>query len=281
MNEWQTVRQIQYLLENRKWGGASGADLVFARKAVYITQAPEVQVIKDSSMPMATIMVGNATTDAEHSELDSVVRGSVDVAIFQTQLGDNIGEQALVGANRLGGATSSKGRGLLEIQAEVYSAVSDLQTNGGIRVRFNSASKPIPEKTDDDFYTVWRIVRYEATMTEASFYHPVTNFTATDATGGDATLSMKLPPDRYDKLSIIIRRASGSTAPTTVTGGTGVTHSITWDADTSLTTVSTTDDPGAGTWSYSVFATYNESEPASGTDVEASAIATREGVVVT
>lgn len=66
------------------------------------------------------------------------------------------------------------------------------------------------------------------------------------------TLSWTNPSGRFDLHRIIMRRAAGSTAPATVTDGTGVTLGsdlATSVADTGL---------AAGTYSYSAFAGYDE-----------------------
>lgn len=67
-------------------------------------------------------------------------------------------------------------------------------------------------------------------------------------------------PDFYAFRRYIVRRASGSTAPTGPTDGTEVTLID----ETDRTTYGVDDAPGSGTWSYSVFVAYDEY--GSGTD---------------
>lgn len=85
-----------------------------------------------------------------------------------------------------------------------------------------------------------------------------------------ASIYWTIPPDRYDFRRYKVLRVAGSTATTdpndpaatevTVTGG------------TTRTTASVNDDPGSGTWSYSLFVAYDEY--GSGTDERFSAAMT-------
>ncbi len=102
---------------------------------------------------------------------------------------------------------------------------------------------------------VFRDYVFDGLVGNDRFYHPPTRLTAVDATGGDASLTWKLPPDRFDFFTVEIVRKAGASAPTSPTDGASVNKSPT---DTSLT-----DSPGAGEFSYSAFAWYDEDkEPA-------------------
>lgn len=83
---------------------------------------------------------------------------------------------------------------------------------------------------------------------------PTPTPTATVAPTAGVKLTWTPAPDRYDFRRYVCRRASGSTAPTSATGGTGVTITN----ETVRTTSYLTDNPGNGTWSYSLFVAYDE-----------------------
>jgi len=61
-------------------------------------------------------------------------------------------------------------------------------------------------------------------------------------------------PDFYSFRRYVVRRASGSTAPTGITDGTGVALID----ETDVETYGVDDAPGSGTWAYAVFVTYDE-----------------------
>ena len=148
---------------------------------------------------------------------------------------------------------------MLEIEERLLKEVGRVTGVDGVRVvnSFRSSADVEPEK---DVAVVYRDYMFDALVGNDRFYHSPTRLTAVDATGGGASLTWKLPPDRFDSVTVEIVRKAGSTAPTSPTDGTSVNKSPT---DTSVT-----DSPGAGTFSYSAFAWYDEdSEPAVGENI--------------
>ncbi len=112
-----------------------------------------------------------------------------------------------------------------------------------------------------------------ANGTTAARFHPCPRFKATGGVGSVA-LSWTLPPARFDRLKIVLVRKSGSSAPSSVTDGTVVT--LSGDLATSKT-----DTLAAGTYSYSIFAAYDETHATPTTAEQYSAAASVTGVVVT
>jgi hypothetical protein len=76
--------------------------------------------------------------------------------------------------------------------------------------------------------------------------------------GGQVRLTWALPPNRYDLRQVVLRRKAGATAPVDQNDGTGI-------ALPSLLPTTFTDTPGAGTWTYALFAGYNETAGYDGT----------------
>jgi hypothetical protein len=68
--------------------------------------------------------------------------------------------------------------------------------------------------------------------------------------GGSTVLTWNLPPARYDRNALILRRAAGTTPPASTTAGTGIA------VGALVTTLLNT--PGVGTFSYSLFMGYDE-----------------------
>ena len=110
---------------------------------------------------------------------------------------------------------------------------------------------------------------YPATPTPTPTATPATP-TPTPTPAAGATFSWTVPPDRYDFRRYKVLRVSGST-PTTDPEDAAATE-VTVTGGSTRTTSSVTDDPGAGTWSYSIFVVYDEF--GSGTDERFSAAAT-------
>ena len=92
-----------------------------------------------------------------------------------------------------------------------------------------------------------RKFEFEAIVTASPTYPPAAFFHGV-AGSGSATLRWAEPPDRSDYTGLVLRRASGSTPPASATDGTGIAISP------HVETVN--NSPGAGTWSYALFAEY-------------------------
>jgi len=115
---------------------------------------------------------------------------------------------------------------------------------------------------------------YTSLVVDARDYPPPSRFAAVDAAGGgDTDLTWTLAPGRWDRNAIILRRAAGSTAPTSETSGTGVT--------VAAEATSVTDSPGAGTFSYALFQEYDESLAQDGSLLKYSSAAVTATVSVT
>lgn len=248
MNTQQVCRQIQYLLLNQDWTG--GSNDVFGSGCVVITAGLPERFSHHLRYPAAIITPGAAQPDQYGEEPDIIVQ-PITIRAITLAPGDESGQKSLIGGN-IPDRTASEGRGLLEVEEELMRAISTLNHDAGIRVAHMGTGAVQPALDDQSRYISWRDYDFRAYCTSRRFYHPPTGFTATDATGGDASLSWQLPPDRFDRYQIVVRRASGSVAPALPTEGTGVT--LASDLATSVT-----DSPGAGTYSYAVFCGYDES----------------------
>jgi hypothetical protein len=256
MNEWQALRQIEYLIRLHKWTG--GSTVVFAPGSVLTTVAPEESSIRTMISPLVLLKPVAGQSDPEkHSQMDLLNQG-LEVLLVTLTPGDAIGHKALMGGNRPGaaigtayGQQSSKNRGLLEVQTELKAAIEGLNNVSGLRIVLNSQSNVGASVDEKRLYVAWRTFRYDLWCADDLFYHPCRNLAATAPGAGQVSLSWKLPPTRYDSFRAVLRRAAGATAPVSITDGTGV--ALSGNLATSVT-----DTPGAGTWSYALFFTYDE-----------------------
>lgn len=251
MNTWQFFKQLQYLLRQSQW---SGGNSVFSSEGVIISGDMPSEFMQLVRLPCALIRVQDSTSDQEHDEEPDIIMQTFDVTVGVAIPNDPFGEAAFMGAAREN-ANESQGRGILELEEQLWSNIKGLGEKNGVRIysRGKGAAQGTPDGEDN--YIAWRTYRFEAQLGTDRFYHPPTNFVAVDATGGNANLSWALPGTRWDYRRQILRRAAGSTAPSTHTGGTGITLGGSPDG---VSATSVTDSPGAGTFSYSLFAVYDE-----------------------
>jgi len=266
MNTWQCLNQLSWLLRTRTWTDAPN-ELVFAR--VLSTAGVSSDYAKSElRFPYATVKPLGYSADEYKRSLKNQ---RIEVGIAAAHSGDRVGEFALMGGQwpattPTGG---SKGRGLLEIEEELENVVNYLAQHNGIRVHVSSASSSDAAVFQGYGYVIGRTYELEAILTTERTYTSCPRApTATALGAGQVSLSWTLPAYRFDfhaqntnlptdvdgyaaRGGVIVRRAAGSTAPSTATSGTGVTLSSSFAS-------SVTDSPGAGQFSYSVFISYGE-----------------------
>jgi len=168
MNTWQNLRQIQYLLRARKWTGTS--TVVFASQSVIVTAAPHEEVAEKVPMPMAMIRPGSCTVDRWTPDL---LDQEVVITLAVSHAGDAYGEFPVLGGQRVS-QTQSKGRGLLEIEEEMFNAVELLNTDDGVVIQFRGASATQPKFVSGQ-YLLLRDYLFRLDVTADRFYHPVIN----------------------------------------------------------------------------------------------------------
>lgn len=255
MNQLQIARQIQYLLQTRYWAGNSSNSRVFGK--VVISAMPLRDILMAiPRTPLAVVRMGAEVNDPDFPEI--VLDAGISVEVAVGVLNDSYGEAALVGGPRTD-LTKSQGRGLGEVMVEALAAINrnDPETGISLFSRVGSAGQAISLK-DTFFHS--KSIEASAKGGIVKFYHP-----ARDISNSAGTLSWTNPPDRFDfhaaiaglgiaqRGNLILRYASGSTPPATVTDGSGATLS----GDFATSYVHGTDGQGSGTFSYSLFGAYD------------------------
>lgn len=247
MNAQQILRQIQFLLRQQTW---TTSVPVWHTDSVRVTIEPEREVFVRLTPPMAFVRPGPFTADREEptfGEMEFVVR------LATLNKNDMIGESVLIGSNRTG-QLAAPGKGLLEIEEKMFDALALLSSVNGIETVFLAASAAAAEVVEQG-YAAARDYQFRAWATADRYYHPGKKFSATAAGSGNVSLAWSLPGTRFDYRRMILRRAAGSTPPATATSGTGITLGGSPDG---VAATSKTDNPGAGTFSYSLFVAYDE-----------------------
>lgn len=285
MTTWQAARQIAFKLLSRSWPDAP-AGPVFAQ--VFVSQGlPEDSGSLRFPFALVRVLDGTADPDDQTYQLQRF-----EVVSVVSSTGDQVGEQAMVGGHRQSQGRS-QGRGLLEVEEQVMQAVQYLNQTNAFRIQLVSAGTAEAALVPDVGYVVSRALTFQARLTTSRVY-PTPNagkslvaavntgvVTLTWTWHERADLHKAYTPPQIGtargKLTLV--RKAGSSAPTSVTDGTLVALS-----SNAATTVA--DSPGAGTWSYALFAQYDEfgdatgSPALGGTSVRVSTPATALGIVV-
>lgn len=268
MNTWQCCRQLQDLLLKATWPDGL-AEPVFG--AVRITSAPVELALGQYVPPVTLIRVASATPDVQEPGLSLQL---LDVALVVQVTGDALGQAALVGGPRQAGQGGSGGRGLLEVEEELKRAVAKLTGANGVRVRSRASSRALAAQDETHGYVVFRTYTFEALLADDRDYPRPENLVAAPQGGGNVDLTWTLQPDRFDRFEVILRRAAGGVPPATPTAGVGVPLS-------GPLATSVTDSPTPGTFSYALFAGYDESSSVPAVSDRFSPSVARAGVVVT
>ena len=155
MNPLEILIAIRAALVAAVW---TAGEVVFA--SVHATAGvPSPAAFANLRLPCALIQIGGATPDDEEPGL---VRQTYDVTICQAVAGDSLSENVVVGANKSGGLTSSRGRGIAEIEERMKQAIQELGPASGVRLIFKSSSDAGPVETGEAKYAAYRVYSFEA-----------------------------------------------------------------------------------------------------------------------
>lgn len=246
MNTYQVSRQVKYILGLRRWEDNPANEKVFG--AAVVSVAPQAEAMNKFRYPLAMVVPGSATVDAEEMDL---LDQAITVRVICMVEADGYGESPLIGAHRRTSG-SSDGRGILEIEEELFSSIARSSGADGIEIRLWSSSEVQAELIEDLGYVVARDYLFGCLTTTTKTYPAPYKLAATDQGAGSVDLTWLLPAARYDRYRVILRYASGATAPTSITGGTGVT--LSGDDATSVTQTGLS----TGTYAWAIFETYDE-----------------------
>ncbi len=176
MNTWQVARQIQYLVRAAVWTGSSTK--VFHTESVKVTAAIPQANFERVILPALFISPGGNTSDPSSQEDPNLLEQELAMKLAVGHAGDAFGEFAMVGGQRTG-QTDSRGRGLLEVEEEVFNAIEFLNTDDGVVIQHRMSSAPRPEMVGEQ-YVLMRDYLFKLDTTADRFYHPVINLTSTD-----------------------------------------------------------------------------------------------------
>lgn len=240
MNQTQLAQQIRYLLGKRAWGGSGS--LLFNDRQVVVSEMPLADLATTmAGKPFAVVRMGGESFDPQWPEIAGAMDVTVEVC---TQVpADHSGQASVIGGPRPS-FTASGGAGVSELMDEVKAEVKRLETIGGISVLSQISGATKTQRVDRGYW-VSKSLTITAKGHAEPFYHP-----ARDIGESGGTISWTNPPDRFDLVSMVLRYASGSTAPSSPTAGTGA--SLSSDLATSY-------DASAlsGTYSFALFGGYH------------------------
>ncbi len=271
MNYWQILRQLQYLLRLQAWTGSS--TLVFNSDSILIVAGEnDLEAIESRLiLPACLIIPGDGTTDPEGGDQPDLISRQVSFVIVTRNENDERGTGAIIGAARES-VTDSRGRGVLEIEREVFNAVEKLAAESGIIITVRMTGAPATRKDPEDNSYAFQDFTGEVFCSADPYFPPARRLAATIRTG-EVSLTWTNPATRYDTYRPRLIRKAGSVAPTSTSDGTELVlvGMATSKVDSLL---------ASGTYSYSLFMSYDDFSATPATDRQTSEAVSVTGVVV-
>lgn len=241
---------MQHLLQAAVWPGSSTP--IFAPESVVVATTESDMDVLDAHtvLPLAVIALSGGSADPAFRDEPGYWEHQVDVVLAVKNSGDRKGEAPVMGSAREG-TTDSRGRGVLEIVEPVLAALELLNVQDGITVACVSQGEQATRRDPSDG-TVYALQGLSFSVSCArERYYPAPRRLVASPTSGEVALSWENPPARFDRLRVVLRRASGAVAPSSPSAGTGVTLASDF-AESAVDTVA------AGTYSYALFMVYDE-----------------------
>lgn len=169
MNQYELLLEVRDALRARMWP-ASPSVPVFHPDSVRVTVAATEKALQNMIPPMAMIRPGAAAHDPVEDEEPTYIRCSFAVRLITVNPGDEVGENALMGGNAPS-ALTSQGQGLLEIEEQMFAAISILNRLEGVTVQWRASGETAAEVQATDLgetYVCWRDYEFEAIVSTAS-----------------------------------------------------------------------------------------------------------------
>lgn len=210
----QTILQIRKIIQDATWPG--GPTDAIVGKTAYITSGVEEDSQLPARLPFVLLNVSDGVADSDDPGL---IQQEFVMVLVTAVGGHDLNEHSLVGGpGRAPGVGS--GRGLLEIEEALLPEVQSLTGADGTPILVSHGTSPGPQRLGDR-PVVMKNYMLSCWCSRADEFPAPSRLVATGGSGQIA-LTWDLPPSRYDLDSVILRYASGATAPASVTAGTGV-----------------------------------------------------------
>lgn len=240
MNSAQTLKQVRKIIRAVRWPDGS-AELVVGQN-VFITEGATSEQDVPSVGHFVFVTAGPAASDPK---IPGVVAMDVVVSIFASVMGDPLGQASIVGGVRLDTGKTA-GRGVLELESPILTALQSLTGADGLPVVFSLVSGT-PQTQLGNRTVAQRTWTARVLCSVEPEYEAPRNLVTAAGASGHAVLTWKNPSARFDFRRAILVRKVGTTSPASVTDGTQVY----------VGTAETYDDAcGTGQFSWTVFAAY-------------------------
>lgn len=163
MSENTLVGNIRSRLIAQTWTGSSNVVFPTGSVAVVPTLVEGFRTALEMGFrtPFVLIAPVSAESDPEFDEEPNWIRFMVDILFAVLVPGDGIGENAMLGANKTGGSTQSEGRGILELEPEVYNAIGKLNPLESVTLQIRQRGEQGGSSDGRGNYIAYRVLTFE------------------------------------------------------------------------------------------------------------------------
>jgi len=200
------AQQLKYMLQTVEWPDGD-AEVVFGSRGVTIFAGrPTLEQIPPG-FPFAMVSIGTGLIDQDHPDL---LQQNFEILYAVNVGGDPLGEFAMIGSSTAN-IGHSAGRGLLEIQERVRSAIENLVDASGVKIVVQQTSIEAPTQMAPGQHIAIGADTVSAICTRAPYYAAPQNLQVSSDTwtwDGDHCSS------RFDFIQYRLAYASGATPPT-------------------------------------------------------------------
>jgi len=163
MTESQLLTAIKAELVAQTWTG--GANVVFPTGCVAITANVDLAMeaaLQTMRTPFGLLQPMSTTSDPEFDEDPNFVAFNLLCRLIVMVPGDAVGENALMGANKTGGSTVSQGRGIFEVEQEVFNAMGRLNGLENVTLQCRQKGGVQAQIIGQNVYVAYRDLQFEA-----------------------------------------------------------------------------------------------------------------------
>lgn len=165
MNLYQLCGAIRTKIRAQTWPSVSS--VVWGSTSVRVTVGPSPEAIMALPMPCALIAPMDSNSDPEHHEAPGLMVQRISVTLVTAVPSDEIGEAALMGANEES-ATTSPGKGLLQLEERLHNAIQLLTAQDSINIQFSHAGAAGARIDETMGYIVFRDYYFDALITTSA-----------------------------------------------------------------------------------------------------------------
>jgi hypothetical protein len=121
--------------------------------------------LKNLRSPMCLIQPLDGESDPKYDEQPGLIYENFEIRLIVNIPGDEVGTNALMGANLTNGANASEGQGLLTLEQQLFNAIGFLNAASGLTIQFRGKGQLTAGHLENRTYLAYRGYKFQALCT--------------------------------------------------------------------------------------------------------------------